>query len=476
MIFLPLCVGIYFLLPTRWRWVFLLIASYYFYMCWRPEFALLMAGVSAFDFYAALRIDASSRTWVRRTWVALAVILNIGLLCLFKYLLFINATLISLDSSLDMLAPFPHLKTFLQQVGVPVGLSFFAFHSLSYVADVYFRKYPVERHLGYYLLFVAYFPQLVAGPIGRANPLLPELKDDYAFDAARCNSGLRMILWGMIKKVVIADNLTLVVDPAYLDPSRTNGLTLLAATYFFAIQIYCDFSGYTDIAIGSARIFGIELMKNFDRPYFSRSIGEFWTRWHISLSTWIRDYLYFPLGGNRKGKLRTLLNLAFVFLLSGLWHGANWTFVIWGGIHALFMCLSRITAWTAEALGLHGRWYHHNPIVIALRVLITFHIVLVAWVFFRAKTFSQATTVLHKIVFDLGGRLDRELVNYAQFRKCVWLIVAFLLVELVLETGKVQSQFFRWPRPVRWSVYYAGVLAVLTLGMFNHQEFIYFQF
>src|SRR3984885_7919477 len=322
---------IYFLLPYNKRWILLLAASCYFYMAFIPIYILILGFTIVVDYFAGIYIEnASGRR--RKLFLVFSLIANIGVLAVFKYYNFINHNFSFLLQGFGLTNPIPYLSILL-----PIGLSFHTFQAMSYTIEVYRGKQKAERHFGIYSLYVMYFPQLVAGPIERPQNLLHQFHEKHRFDAERIQSGLTLALWGLFKKVVVADSLSIYVDAVYGASSHHSGATLLLATYFFAFTIYCDFSGYTDIARGVSRVYGIELMKNFDAPYFTLAIAEFWSRWHISLSTWFREYVYIPLGGNRVTLGRNFANLFFVFMLSGLWHGANWTFIVWGALHGAYL-------------------------------------------------------------------------------------------------------------------------------------------
>jgi len=338
LVFYPIVLILYFLIPgLRARNLLLLAASYFFYMFYRPEYALLMLASTLVDYYAAIGMERHDRPAYRRFFLGMSLFGNLGMLFFFKYFNFFNENL----GSLAQLVGIPYAPAHLDLL-LPVGISFYTFQTLSYTIDVYRRDMKAEHDFWQFALYVSFFPQLVAGPIERSTNLLPQFRDVKAFQVERAVSGLRIMLWGFFKKVVIADRLAVVVNTIYAEPEKWSGIYLIIGTLAFAFQIYCDFSGYSDIAIGGARIMGFSLMKNFDRPYHAKSVTEFWRRWHISLSTWFRDYLYFPLGGNRKGYARTSFNLFVIFLVSGLWHGARWTFVIWGALNGLAMVFERV--------------------------------------------------------------------------------------------------------------------------------------
>src|SRR6185437_2285376 len=392
LLFFPLTTIIYFLLPHRWRWVHLLICSCVFYAALIPVYLLILFAIIAIDYVAALLI-ASARGQVRSAWLTLSIVANVGVLAFFKYFNFASDNLHQLANLIHWNYPVRHLGMLL-----PIGLSFHTFQSMAYAIEVYRGRQEPERNPGIYALYVMFYPQLVAGPIERPQHLLHQFRRRHRFDADRVMDGLRMMLWGLFKKLVIADRLATVVDAIYAQPSHAGGSYLILATWLFAVQIYCDFSGYSDMAIGAARVLGIELVRNFDRPYASQSIPEFWRRWHISLSSWFRDYLYIPLGGNRVALPRWCFNVLIVFLISGLWHGANWTFAIWGALHGGYVIASRLSQPMRERLAstlaidrtttLYGVW----------RILVTFNLVSFAWIFFRAPTLADAGAILKRIV------------------------------------------------------------------------------
>ncbi|MFY7887527.1 MAG: MBOAT family O-acyltransferase, partial [Spirosomataceae bacterium] len=327
LIFFPLVTILYFLIPYKFRWLLLLLASCYFYMAFVPIYMLILGFTIVVDYYAGIWIEAAEGK-KRKAYLTLSLIANIGVLAVFKYYNFINTNLTWLLSGFVLKNPIPFLKILL-----PIGLSFHTFQAMSYTIEVYRGNQKAERHFGIYSLYVMFYPQLVAGPIERPQNVLHQFYEKYDFDYQRVTDGLKLMAWGMFKKVVIADRAALFVNTVYDHPYEKTGFPLIISTIFFSFQIFCDFSGYSDIALGSAQVMGFELMKNFDRPYFSKTMSEFWRRWHISLSTWFRDYLYISLGGNRVAKWRKEYNLFIVFLVSGIWHGASWNFIIWGAIH-----------------------------------------------------------------------------------------------------------------------------------------------
>jgi D-alanyl-lipoteichoic acid acyltransferase DltB (MBOAT superfamily) len=472
LIFFPVVVAAYFALPFRFRWAFLLAASYYFYMCWRPEYVILIVASTAVDYVAGLQMGKAAHQSQRKKWLLLSIATNLGLLFAFKYFNFFNASARAVFESFDLFYGVPAFDVLL-----PVGISFYTFQSLSYTFDVYRGVKEPERHFGIFAVYVAFFPQLVAGPIERAPRLLPQFRQEHRFDLDRVKAGLGLMLWGFFKKIVIADRLAIYVEAAYSNPASTDGLTLIMATYFFAFQIYCDFSGYSDIAIGAARVMGIQLMNNFDRPYGAQSIAIFWRRWHISLTTWFREYVYLPLGGNRVSTARWVRNILVVFLVSGLWHGANWTFVIWGGLHGAYLLFERATEplrrRLTEGLGLTRIPAVHGWI----KIVITFHLVCFAWIFFRADTIDDALLIASSL--GQGSWTWAAFAgpfNQAELTVALLAVAFMIIVEDGVKNRDLAGVMARRPAALRWAFYYAVILAIAVFGVFDQQEFIYFQF
>lgn len=440
-----------FVIGGKWRWLILLIASYFFYMAWKWEYIFLIAGSTLIDYACGRAMSHFKEQRIRKRFLLLSIISNLSILLTFKYFNFFS----------EVVSEFFSGDAVLLQFLLPVGISFYTFQTLSYSVDVYNRKIPAENHLGYFALYVSYFPQLVAGPIERAGHLLHQFRNDFHLRYDNLYSGAKLILWGLFKKVVIADRLALLVDPLFNEPSAYHGLSLALGTLFFGMQIYCDFSGYTDMAIGISRSFNIHLIKNFDRPYFSRSIGEFWNRWHISLSHWFRDYVYIPLGGNRVLKWRWTYNIMITFLLSGLWHGANWTFIVWGGLHGVYLLIERFIGLDRGKGGF-------------LRVVVTFALVHFAWIFFRANTLGDALMVIESIFTSPGNaaimRADLITTGMSKLDFLLSLILIFLLFgkELVRDRHK--------PYILKWAFYLILLFGVILFGIDGSEAFIYFQF
>jgi alginate O-acetyltransferase complex protein AlgI len=445
-------------------------------MAFVPKYILILGVVILVDYTAGLLIERAA-VGRRRLVLVSSLIANIGLLAFFKYFNFLDANIAALAKAIGW-----NYGEHALRIVLPIGLSFHTFQSMSYTIEVYRGNYRAERSLLHFATYVMFYPQLVAGPIERPQNLLPQLREQHVFDWPRVADGLRLMAVGLFKKIVIADRLALLVNAVYAAPAGFSGPQLILATFFFAIQIYCDFAGYTDIARGAARVMGFELMLNFNRPYLATSIADFWRRWHISLSTWFRDYLYYPLGGNRRGLGRACFNVAVVFLLSGLWHGANWTFIVWGGLHAAFMIGYLVTerprARLAAAFPGAGQ-----ALLVGLGWFLTFVMVLLTWVFFRAPSVADALLILRRIVTDLsppaGGNLHPGL-DFVQFAIALALIAALFVAELLSLRRPWPAVLAARPRLQRWSAYYAFAVIFILLVLWsperNAQPFIYFQF
>lgn len=472
-LFLPLVFSLYWLLrqyPLIVQNSCILLASYIFYGWWNWRFLFLIFTISLIAFTAGKALDATDNQNRRRVLLAISLGANLGILAFFKYYGFFAE---SFQTSLQELGMHLELRTI--QVVLPVGLSFYTFQALSYVIDVYQRKVTPTREMVAFFAYVGFFPQLVAGPISRASQLLPQFLAKRQFNAEEAKDGLRQILWGLFKKMVIADNLVPTVEIIYRDYNQYSGAILLLGTMYFAIQVYCDFSGYSDIAIGTARLFGFRLTRNFAFPYFSRNMAEFWHRWHISLSTWFRDYLYIPLGGSRtRTTARHLVNLIVTFTVSGLWHGANWTFIIWGLLHGLYYVpLVLSSRHKAYANGVAAGRLLPSPRE-AVQMTSTFLLTLFAWIFFRANSLSHASGII--------GRLwGSNWLEWPQNQATNLLSgLPYVLALLVIEWGQRDKQHAlqieALPVWVRWATYYGVVLAIFFCSATDHVPFIYFQF
>ncbi len=527
LVFFTVSVAIFFAIPQRVRWAFLLIASYFFYMWWDPKYALLLLSTTFIVYITGILMHGRSQG-IKKLCVAASVVSNLGILFVFKYFNFFNNSIRDLFDTLGMQYSVPELNLLL-----PVGISFYTFQALSYTVDLYRGSRKPEYHFGMFALYVSFFPTILAGPIERSTRLLPQLYREVGFDYDRVVSGLILMSWGFFQKLVIADRLAQYVNMVYANPTMLKGLPLLMATYFFAIQVYCDFSGYTDIAIGTALVMGYELMPNFRRPFFAASIADLWRRWHISLISWFRDYLYISLGGNRVGRLRWYLNVMIVFTVSGLWHGAQWTFVIWGSLNGLLIILGRVTerfrtavrdtafgvfakiptaayavicaalalsAFAGGAIGagwggriaaglgslalipfvvVRARGGDFDRFIGGLKrlwmVVVTFHLFTLGAIFFRSKNLSDAWYILthfpgtnfhHLPLFFKPGDLGLML----------GVVLLLNAIHLVQERrGSIRAMIRTKPLIVRWALYYLLVMTIF-LGMQKTSQFIYFQF
>ncbi len=476
LLFFPIVTGLFFLLPHRFRWFLLLVASCWFYMAFIPIYILVLALTIVIDYVAGILIEQATGPR-RRLYLVVSILSNCGVLGFFKYYNFLAGNLIDLSRFLGAPLSIP-----LQHFILPIGLSFHTFQAMSYTIEVYRGNYRAERHFGIYALYVMFYPQLVAGPIERPQNLIPQFYQVHQFDYDRAVAGLRIMLWGLFKKIVIADNLALVVNAVYAHPDRYSGAGLVVATVFFSFQIFCDFSGYSDVAIGAAQVMGFKIMTNFNRPYYAKSISEFWRRWHISLSTWFRDYLYISLGGNRVSRGRVYFNLFVVFLVSGLWHGANWTFVVWGGLHGCYLLAGLVTRDARERwmsrFRLAGRAWVKAVDVLGVFVLVSF-----AWIFFRAVNLDQALYIVRHLGTGWGSWHSALASAWAAvgghpFESVVGVagLLAMEAVHFVQRRHVLMDLVVRMPAACRWAIYLAAVLAILLLGNLGSTQFIYFQF
>jgi len=457
----------------------LLAASYYFYMCWKVEYVVLIMISTIIDYIVANKMSEIKSKYERKKWLYLSIFCNIGLLFGFKYANFASENIQLIFNHFNIFYSIP-----LFDVLLPVGISFYTFQTLSYTIDVYNNRVEAQKHLGVFAVYVSFFPQLVAGPIERPKRLIPQFFKKHEFNYERVRSGLQKMMWGFFKKIVIADRLAIIVDAVYNSPEDYSGFSLMLATIFFTFQIYCDFSGYSDIAIGAARVMGFELIENFKRPYFSKSISEFWKRWHISLSSWFKDYLYIPLGGNRVVKWKWYYNLFITFLVSGFWHGANWTFIIWGALHGFYLITAILINNPKKKIlnmfKLQGSLVHKLYQISATFILASF-----AWIFFRANNFSEAIYIVTHLFKDIDISNFNELK--LQFRGmgifisdiliCSFLIILMEVYHFFERKEDVWIQLNKKSMWIRWSVYYILLFALLFLAPYSKvNNFIYFQF
>ena len=469
-IFLPIVYLLYWFVTKtslRYKNILLLAASYFFYGCWDWRFLFLLIFSTSLDYFTGIKIADAPTINNKKFWLWLSISINLGFLGVFKYYNFFIESFAGAIGYLGVNTSFSTLNIIL-----PVGISFYTFHGLSYVIDIYYNKIKPEKNVVDYSLFVSFFPLLVAGPIERATHLLPQLKQNRQFDYNKTIDGLQQILWGLFKKVVIADNCAAYANILFNEQGFHSGSSLVLGAIFFSFQIYCDFSGYSDIALGTARLFGIELLKNFSFPYFSRDIAEFWRRWHISLSSWFKDYLYIPLGGSKGNKFAVIKNTFIIFLVSGLWHGANWTFLVWGLLNAIYFLPLLILDLNRKNIDIVAKNSFLPTFIDFFKIIFTFSMVTLAWIFFRASSVIFALTYI-KNIFNTSLFSVPQNFPLATFS----LLILFIALEWISRKGvhpfeKIKNIKYL---PIRWSIYYTIVFSILLLSG-KPQQFIYFQF
>jgi alginate O-acetyltransferase complex protein AlgI len=464
LIFFPIVTLFYFLLPFRVRWFWLLTVSCFFYMFFKPEYILILFFTIVIDYYAGLWLEKIKHPKHRKWFLITSIITNVGVLAVFKYYNFLNDNITGIVNWMGYTNPIPYLDMIL-----PIGLSFHTFQAMSYTIEVYRGNQKAEKHFGIYALYVMFYPQLVAGPIERPQNILHQFYHKHVFDSKRAVDGLTLMLYGFFKKLVVADRLAVYVNQVYGDLEHASSISVALACVFFSFQIYCDFSGYTDIARGAARVMGYELMLNFNRPYLATSITHFWSRWHISLSSWFRDYLYIPLGGNRCSKFKWYRNLCIVFLVSGLWHGANWTFIIWGALHALYTIFELVTKNIRIRFWQRIGWYQTKAMDV-ISALAVFVAVTFAWIFFRSENVNQAWLVIQKLTaFDTSLNIAQLTAEKGPLN----LLLSFVAIGLLALSYKLPLNL-----KIKYPVSFACLMifVILLLGKNGSDEFIYFQF
>ncbi len=465
-VFLPVVFTAYWILPKKYQWVVLLISSYWFYMSWKIEYVMLILATTAVSFFAAIMMQ-NKQGQVKKLILFAAAAISIGILFFFKYFDFFNRSICDIIG-LFTVRPDP----FVLKLILPVGISFYTFQTISYVIDVYRGTSKAELHFGKYAAFISFFPQLVAGPIERTNNLMPQINKKHSFDYAKAIYGLKLMAWGYFKKLALADVMGVYTRAIFNNPQYYRGFSLVLAAVMFTIQIYCDFSGYSDIAIGTAKLFGIDLMCNFKSPYFSQSIREFWGRWHISLSTWFRDYVYIPLGGSRCSKLRHSVNLMVTFLVSGLWHGANTTYILWGGIHGLGQVIENYLLPKKSASKGLLRWF---------RVTLVFGFCTLALVFFASKSVHDAVYIISHLfdgISDFSGYIEKGFSIFDNYDAGLILSLILLFAyDYYSLKGDVISAISSRGKVIRWTVYVVFLLWIyFNVVPDNNSVFIYFQF
>jgi len=480
LLFFILVTPTYFILPHRFRWILLLLASCFFYMFFKFEYILILFFTIIVDYFAGVYIAKTKEIKLKKFYLLISLIANIGVLAIFKYYNFINENFSMVLVNFGVKNPIPFLHMIL-----PIGLSFHTFQAMSYTIEVYRGAQKPEKHFGIYALYVMFYPQLVAGPIERPQNLIHQFYEKHELNYNNLTRGLQMIFWGIFKKVVIADRLAIIVDYVYASPNKWHGSSLIVTVILYSFQIYCDFSGYSEIAIGTAKVMGFDLMTNFNYPYRSKNVTEFWRRWHISLNTWFKDYLYIPLGGSKGKVLTHVRNVLIVFLLSGLWHGANWTFVIWGALHGIATTFEVFT----KKIRLNIQNISNKRIYNFISILLTFTFCTLVWVFFRSPDFTAAKYILSNLIptsfHDLFSISEVSLTGLPstylglalwQFLYTISLIPVLLLIENFISNRKGKNSIDKLPVYIKWGFYYLIIFAILFFGVFDTNQFIYFQF
>ena len=463
LLFFPIVTSLFYLLPHKYRWIHLLLSSCAFYMFFIPQYILILFTTILIYYIAAIWIEKSP-AGKKKTYLIISVISTCLVLFVFKYFDFFNQNMICLSHVLGFYYPEKVIKFIL-----PIGLSFHTFQSLSYVIEVYKGNQKAEKHFGIYSLYVMFYPQLVTGPIERPQNLLVQLRQEKRFDYSNLSEGLRLMLFGLFIKMVVADNLAVYVDQIYANPLNYNSLSILKGLFFYSFQIYGDFLGYSTIAVGCAKLMGYSLMDNFKTPYLSKSIGEFWQRWHISLSSWFRDYIYFSLGGNRVKIKRWMINILIVFILSGLWHGAEWTFVLWGLVHGVINILEKLLKRFLKPIQTENAFLQR--VINMFNIVKTFIIVSFIWILFRASNVSQVKIVCSSIINNLNV-IDNFVIDPK-----IWLFLGlFIVIDIILFNNRFDFWCAKKHSIVRWSLYSVMVFSIIVFSSVNNFPFIYFQF
>ena len=469
MIFMPIVFIFYWALPHKLRWIVLLISSYWFYMSWNPKYIILIFGTTFISYISAIIIQKNKNDSKKKATLIASIVVLLLVLFFFKYFNFMSESVAHLLSMFTL-----KVNPITVKLLLPVGISFYTFQTLSYIIDVYKGKVEAEYHFGKFATFISFFPQLVAGPIERTENLLPQIKNEHKFNYYQATYGIKLMTWGFFKKIVIADNVAYFTGRVFVSPENYYGFSLVMAVILFSFQIYCDFSGYSDIAIGTAKLMGIDLTKNFDSPYFSKSIKEFWSRWHISLSSWFKDYVYIPIGGNRLGNIRRDVNLLVTFLFSGLWHGANWTFVVWGGLHGVAQIIE-------NKLNLSMK--KSQDIISVVKIIIVFLFVSFAWIFFASENIGDAIYIITHMTDGILNPVDYLLNGlHSMYVGKAWLISMFICLSLLLlhDFLALKSdciEIISKKNIVIRHAIYLLILCIIMLFKSNETaEFVYFQF
>lgn len=473
-VFLPVVFILYWFVTNknlRLQNILLLLSSYFFYACWDWRFLFLLTFSTFLDYSTGLIMGRTENQATKKMWFWLSIVINLGFLGIFKYYNFFVSSFAEAAAGLGF-----NTNPVLLEILLPVGISFYTFHGLSYVIDIYKGRIKAEKDFVDYAVFVSFFPLLVAGPIERATHLLPQIKAPRIFNLERAKDGLRQILWGLVKKIVIADQCAEMANNIFNNSGELSGSSLVLGAIFFTFQIYGDFSGYSDIALGTARLFGIELLRNFAFPYFSRDIAEFWRRWHISLSSWFRDYLYIPLGGSRGGLWMKIRNTFIIFLVSGFWHGANWTFIVWGALHAFYFLPLLLSNRNRDNIEIVAQGKMFPTMREAYNMISTFALVAFAWIFFRAENITHAFKYIGGI-FSASLFTSPEFENDGAAARILMLAAICMIVEWIGRENRyaLETLTLKWKKPVRWAFYYVLTIAIFIYGG-KDEQFIYFQF
>ncbi|MCF7560789.1 MBOAT family protein [Sabulilitoribacter multivorans] len=474
LLFFPIVIFGFYLLPHKYRWLWLLLGSYYFYLAHELELVILLFISTCVDYFCGLKIPSASKAH-KKLYLLISIFVNLGILFAFKYLSFFTTSLQGVFAFFGVDIPkSENLGSYsFDQILIPVGISFYTFQTLSYTIDIYRGKIKPEKHFGVFALYVSFFPQLVAGPIERASRLIPQLKKKVNINISNIKKGLIMMAWGFFLKVVIADRIGIYVDAAFIDPERNHGLPLYIAALFFAGQIYYDFSAYTSIAIGAAKIMGVDLIQNFDRPFFATTVASFWKRWHISLMDWLKDYLFIPLGGSKGSKLKTVRNVFILFVAVGLWHGANWTFIIWGALNAVILILEFVTTPLRRRVFKSLRLNQQTINLLARIFGVNF--LLITLIFFRSASTADAFSYI-KQMFNITGLHVNILNNYFELALCLILIITVQTIHYFKGNDKIYELVTNRPKYIRYSMYTAYIFIIVLFAINRQNTFIYFQF
>lgn len=479
-VFLIIVLPIYFLINKKYKSIVLLVSSYYFYMAWKPEYIILIIISTIFNYFIAKLIDKNKDISIKKVYLLICIIFNLTLLFVFKYLNFMIESVNEIIHIFDSKYSINTVNLLL-----PMGISFFTFQALGYVIDVYKNEIEPENNLIKFSLYITFFPQLVAGPIEKASRLIPQFYEEHKFEYQNVVSGLKRMILGFFKKIVIADRLAVAVDTIYNNPQSYSGLPLILATFAFGVQIYCDFSGYSDIAIGVSKIMGFDIMENFKRPYFSKNISEFWHRWHISLSSWFREYVYIPLGGSRVKRSRIYFNILITFLISGLWHGASWTFVIWGALHGIYLILSRVLKPFRERISDIIKLNKYPRLQSTIRVITTNLLVMFAWIFFRANNLKDAIYIVNNLFVNLNdvfniryilNSLSNMGLSNIEVISAILSIIILIIISFIQRDKSISKLISTQKLIVRYFIYSGIIMYMIIFSYVGNSQFIYFQF